>query len=132
MKKMVALILILLSGNALAGQEASARAYAETVTTYMNIWIKKNYPDNPVFSTPDQFIASGINWYQAGVKLRHLDDNAKNVRESLKRKSSLSGITETCTDSTIDNTASLGSIVATKAIIKACINTAMDGYDNGE
>ena len=132
MKKIIAAGCLLLSFNAFAGQEAAAREYAETVTTYMNIWAKTNYPSNPVLATTEQFIPAGINWYQVGVKLRNADNNAKNVRKTLKRDESLKGITESCTDSTIDSTASLGSIVATKAIIKSCITTAMQGYDNGE
>lgn len=74
----------------------------------------------------------GVMWYQGGVKMRQIDDKIKGISKSVKRRDTLSKTTESCTDSTIDNTAILGSIVATKAITKSCIKTVMDGYEAGE
>jgi hypothetical protein len=115
-----------------ARQESSARHYAETVNEYVNIWIKKNHPNNPILGTPEKYMKDGIMWYQTGVELRQVDDKAKGVSKKFKKETTLKQVTESCTDSTIDNTSMLGSVVATKAIIKACIATVMDGYTLGQ
>ncbi|MEL4885731.1 hypothetical protein N6P31_01375 [Pectobacterium betavasculorum] len=132
MKKVLLIILLGFSAATVAGQQESARNYADTVNVYVNKWISSNHPNNPQLGTPEQYIPQGESWYQTGVKLRSLDNNAKGVSTSFKKRTTLAQVTETCQDSTIDNTAMLNSIVATKDITKACIKTVMDGYEAGE
>lgn len=132
MKKQLFIALMFFALPVSAGQQSSAREYAETVNTYVNKWIKSKYPNNPQLGSPEQYIEQGEMWYQTGVKLKEVDLKEKKVSNDFKRESTLSRVYEACQDSTIDNTAMLGSIVATKAIIKACIKTVMDGYEAGE
>ncbi|WP_284973962.1 hypothetical protein [Atlantibacter hermannii] len=132
MKKALLISLILTALPVSAGQQSSAREYAETVNVYVNKWMQSNHPNNPQLGDSQQYIKQGEMWYQTGVKLREVDDSDKGTSRNLKKKSTLTQVKETCQDSTIDNTAMLGSIVATKAITNACIKTVMDGYEAGE
>ncbi|WP_312581157.1 hypothetical protein [Atlantibacter hermannii] len=132
MKKTLLIVLILTTLPVSAGQQSSAREYAEVVNNYVNKLIKSNHPTNPQLGNPQQYIKQGEMWYQTGVRLRAIDNSDKKVSQDFKKKSTLTQVNDACQDSSIDNTAMLGSIVATKAIIKACIKTVMDGYEAGE